>query len=92
MAAGGRRRGSGRKPGALNLAQRQAKDIASTVLRKVNHQQLWTELLASKDEKVRLDCLKYLTDRVHGKPAQSMAIIGDKDKPLQVIIRVLGPA
>lgn len=49
-------------------------------------------MLASKDEKVRLDCLKYLTDRVHGKPAQSMAIIGDKDKPLQVIIRVLGPA
>jgi hypothetical protein len=31
-----------------------------------------------------------MLDRILDKPAQSMQVLGDKDKPIEVVVRVLG--
>jgi hypothetical protein len=79
---GGKRAGSGRKPGSRNLAQKQAIDVAAAVLNSIDAEAKWLELLRSDDPKVVFDVMRYLTDRVCGRPSQTIA--GDKDKPLSI--------
>lgn len=56
-----------------------AKEIAATVLEKVGEIEIWEGLCTSKDEKIRLDAMKYLTDRARGKATQPVA--GDDTMP-----------
>jgi|WetSurMetagenome_2_1015567.scaffolds.fasta_scaffold578173_1 hypothetical protein len=71
---GGRIAGSGRKPGAKTLLKR---DPSIAILAKCDPEKIWTRLLNSKDDKIVLDALKYLSDRAWGKPMQVIA--GDSD-------------
>ena len=83
---GGKRQGAGRKP-KPKIELKANKGIASTVLATLggkyknvtlpSEQDLWFGLLLQKeDPRLRLDTLKYLTDRRDGKPAQGV-FVGD---------------
>lgn len=70
MARGGRRPGAGRKKGSHSAPQQAAIDIASQVLSSVDQVRIWKKLLASDELKIVFEVMKYLTDRVHGRPPQ----------------------
>lgn len=80
---GGARPGSGR-PAKPKVPQFANKGIASRVLASpasektgwTGEEQRWMELLNAKDERLRFDVQKYLTDRRDGKPAQGV-FVGD---------------
>lgn len=78
---GGKREGAGRRPGQRTKAQQAIIDVAGQVLKEVNAVEKWKALLTCGDAKVICDVMKYLTDRVHGKPAQR---IEGGDKPLTI--------
>ena len=70
MNRGGARLGAGRKPKPmLVLRKAQAVQILGTV----DEFELWRELLCCEDLRIRLDTLKYLTDRRDGKAPQTAA-------------------
>ena|SRR5258707_8662302 len=70
---GGKRAGAGRPPSTLKgIAKRLPGDSAALILAEINANQKWIALANSKDERIQLDTLKYLTDRAHGKPAQAV--------------------
>jgi hypothetical protein len=48
---------------------------------------MWNRYLDSEDDKVSLDCWKYLHDRVMGKPAQSLDL--NHGGEIEVIKRVV---
>ena len=48
----------------------------------INAKEKWIALLNCGDPKVIADVMKYLTDRVHGKPTQRLE--GNPDTPLTV--------
>lgn len=73
-----------RTKGSLNRINFVAVDIARRALAGVNQVQLWQRLIRSRDPRVALETLKYLTDRIAGKPAQM--IIGDPNRPVAVQI------
>lgn len=88
---GGARPGSGR-PAKPKVPQFANKGIASRVLAApankesgwTGEEQRWMELLNAKDERLRFDVQKYLTDRRDGKPAQGV-FVGDtreSERPL----------
>src|SRR5215472_8027401 len=55
----------GRKPiWAKNLPR----NMAAVVLKENSAKELWANLLNSSDERIRLETLRYLTDRLEGKP------------------------
>ena len=67
---GGARPGAGRKPKAI-------KDVikpldAALLLSNINAESKFGKLANSKDEKIQLDTLKYLTDRAYGKAQQTI--------------------
>lgn len=66
---GGARAGAGRKPKPITIVR---KATAEQVLAGIDETQAWTGILESKDMRVRLDALKYLTDRRDGKAAQAI--------------------
>src|SRR5262249_12379840 len=70
---GGRRPGAGRKKGGRNAAQLKIIDIAGQVLQEIDAKEKWKALLNCSHPKVILDVMKYLTDRVHGRPTQTAA-------------------
>jgi hypothetical protein len=82
MSRGGKREGAGRKPGP-QLPQVD-RGTASRVLAMPadvksgwpGEHARWMELLNAKDERLRFDVLKYLTDRRDGKPYQGV-FVGD---------------
>jgi len=74
MAHGGKRIGAGRKPGSHTAAQLAAMDVAANVLGAVDQVAIWKKLLRSRDQKLVLDVMKYLTDRAHGKPTQRQEV------------------
>jgi hypothetical protein len=69
---GGRRPGAGRKKGGRNAAQLKIIDVAGQVLQEIDAKEKWKALLNCSDPKVIVDVMKYLTDRVHGRPAQTI--------------------
>lgn len=88
MGYGGKRPGAGRKPGGRNVAQKQAIDIAASVLADIDAQKHWKALLTCGDNKVIADVLKYLTNRAHGMPRQFLENEHSGSVILQVITGV----
>lgn len=78
---GGKRNGSGRKPGARLKSTQIAIDVASQVLKEIDAVKVWKGLLTSGNPNVISDVMKYLTDRVHGKPRQ---VLEGGDKPISI--------
>jgi hypothetical protein len=70
---GGRRLGAGRKPTTIKgIAKKLPRETADLLLTEINANSKWIVLANSKDERIRLETLKYLTDRAYGKPRQSI--------------------
>ena len=59
-----------------------AAEVARRALASVNQEALWRKLLLHKDARIVMEALRYLTDRVAGKPAQM--VIGDPNRPVAV--------
>jgi hypothetical protein len=81
MTHGGKRAGAGRKPGARALVM-QAK--ADGILATVNEEKIWQRLLRSRNDRIVLDSLKYLTDRRDGKAVQAMELSGLEGGPMDL--------
>jgi len=72
MPRGGRRTpGPGKTLGRPRIPYA-SQGVASRVLRKAGELARWMGLLDAKDERLRFDVLRYLTDKRDGKPAQSV--------------------
>jgi len=90
MAKGGKRPGAGRK--AKPKLPFAAKAQAASVLNKLgghhgdkklpSEDDLWLSLVLGQDLRVRMDALKYLTDRRDGKAVQNINHL--HDKPIEV--------
>ncbi len=89
MALGGKREGAGRKPGSRTKLQQTAIDISASVLKSVDAEKVWQRLLTCDDNKVVADVMKYLTNRVHGMPAQMIA--GDPTRPIAIVLNFGAP-
>ena len=85
MPKGGRREGAGRPKGSLGKKKLATKDIAYEILRAEDEQKAWSELLHSKDERIRFESRKYLTDRAYGKAPQAIELQASIE-PWQVIV------
>ena len=86
---GGKRPGAGRKPSTLKgIARKLPKEIAEILLAEINAHQKWLDLADSKDERIVLDTLKYLSDRAYGKAPQAMEVTGPQGGPIQAAITV----
>ena len=85
---GGRRPSAGRKRGGRNAAQLKIIDIAGQVLQEIDAKEKWKALLNCSDPKVIVDVMKYLTDRVHGRPAQT--IQGNPEQPITIQLQWSG--
>ena len=59
-----------------------ARDISAGILERVDAMAIWLKLLRSKREKIVLESMIYLMDRVYGKPIQMVQ--GDPTKPLSI--------
>ena len=66
---GGRRPGAGRKTNASKLL---AAGFACNYWTLDAQEKHWKSVLGSKDERIRFEAGKYLTDRIWGKPAQAV--------------------
>jgi hypothetical protein len=82
MSWGGKRAGAGRRVGSGNRAKVVAVDIAREALASIDQIGEWQKLMHSKDEKIRLQALSYLTDRAYGKAQTSVNLQGDALKLL----------
>jgi hypothetical protein len=70
---GGRRPGAGRKPSTIKgIAKKLPRESAELLLAEINANSKWVVLANSKDERISLETLKYLTDRAYGKARQSI--------------------
>jgi hypothetical protein len=85
---GGIRKGAGRKSKASKLME--AGFVASWFTSEFQEIK-WKSLVGSKDERISLDAIKYLTDRLYGKAPQSLDLNHSSDQPLEVIVRRIGP-
>ena len=86
MAHGGAGRGQGRKKNSLSrvtpikaaLAHGKVEPIrratAEEILGKQDEMAIWGQLLTDDDPKVRLDAIKYLTNRRDGMPLQAIGL------------------
>jgi len=81
MSRDGARRRAGRKPKAMVLMR---KALAEQILGTVDEFDLWRELLTCDDLRIRLDTLKYLTDRRDGKAPQTA--VGGQMKIEKIIL------
>jgi hypothetical protein len=66
---GGRRPGAGRKSKATKLLEA---GFVCTYFGPLEQENFWKSMLDSKDERVRLDAGKYLTNRLYGRAAQAV--------------------
>lgn len=78
MPSGGKRAGAGRPTNPVRIVR---KVMAEEILGCVDEKALWGGLLSSEDERIRLDTLKYLTDRRDGKPRQTIEASAVVDAP-----------
>lgn len=85
---GGIRKGAGRKSKASRLME--AGFVASWFTAKFQEIK-WKSLVESEDERIALDAIKYLTDRLYGKAPQSLDLNHNSDQPLEVVVRRIGP-
>jgi hypothetical protein len=89
MPKGGKRLGAGRPKGSLNKVKLVATDIATQALESVDQVKAWRQLMQSKDERIRLEALKYLSDRAYGKASQAVNLQSDGND-LRVFVEVVG--
>src|SRR5690348_7197250 len=97
MAKGGARPGAGRPP--KRKIPFAPKSQAVSVLNKLGSEfhdqklptedELWLSMLIAKDLRIRLDALKYLTDRRDGKPAQNVEVTGKEGGPIPVVLHTI---
>lgn len=73
---------TGRPASAKTLA---ARFTAQQVMETIDTSAMWNKFLRSNDERISLDAWKYLNDRVHGKPAQSVDMT-TKGKEINAIV------
>ena len=72
---GGKRPGAGRKPSTLKgIAKRLPRESAELLLAEINANAKWVALANSRDERIQLEVLKYLSDRAYGKPRQDNTV------------------
>jgi hypothetical protein len=57
-------------------------DIAGQVLQEIDAKEKWKALLNCNDPRVIVDVMKYVTDRVHGRPTQT--IQGNPGQPITI--------
>ena len=69
-----------RPKGALNKINATAKSIALAALSSVDQVELWRKHLLNEDPRVSIAALTYLTDRVAGKPSQTVQ--GNPEQPI----------
>lgn len=95
MSRGGARPGAGRPKGKPLLIK---KDFALELLGKLKYEEEWESLFQPRtvldsdgnevqvdaDPKIKLEALKYLTDRAFGKAPQAVLIGGEGEKPLEI--------
>src|SRR6202035_1519623 len=81
MQHGGARLNAGRKPKAPVLVRQ---ILAAEILGSVDEVLLWQGLLGSENEKIKLEALKYLTDRRDGKAPQSMVVGPEDTRPVEM--------
>ena len=74
-----------RRKGALNKVNATAKSIALAALASVDQVELWRKHLLNEDPRVSIAALRYLTDRVAGKPSQ--VVKGDPDNPISITMQ-----
>jgi hypothetical protein len=79
---GGAMPGAGRKSNASKLL---AAGFIAPYFGAIEQERHWKSLLASDDEKIRMDAVKYLTDRLYGKAPQSMELKGEMDVVTRVV-------
>src|SRR5262244_1851583 len=84
---GGKRQGAGRKPGSVSAAktrlQQTAIDVAAQVLSEVDAVAVWKKLILQQDKpQVVASVMEYLTDRLHGRPAQTVQ--GNPEQPITI--------
>ena len=75
-----RRPGGGRKSNAQKLLD--AGFVASWFTSEFQ-QQRWNKLAASEDERISLDAMKYLTDRLYGKPRLQLDMDHQQNSPIE---------
>lgn len=86
---GGKRPGAGRKPSTVKgVVKRLPVETAELILAEIKANQKWVELSKSKDERVVLETLKYLTDRARGRPKQAIQHSGEDGGPIRTSITV----
>lgn len=86
MALGGKRPGAGRKSNASKLLQA---GFVATWFTAEFQEIKWKSLVESDDERISLEAIKYLTDRLYGKAAQAINL-EQPDGPLEVVVRHIG--
>lgn len=93
---GGTRINAGQKP---QWAKHLTRNTAAVVLKQVSAKEMWLELLGHKDAKFRFEVLRYLTDRLEGRPfvaenpnAKPAVNVLNQDNRLQIAIQQLVPA
>jgi hypothetical protein len=84
---GGKRPGSGRPKAAISILRR---DLSAEILAQANPRAIWDKLLKSADEKIVLDAVKYLSNRVYGMPTQAVTLGNPDGSPLTVTVRHIG--
>ena len=75
---GGARPGAGRKPKATVILRR---TMAAEILSAVDEIAVWQGLIQCGDYRVRLDAMKYLTDRRDGKAPQAVISVEARTVP-----------
>jgi len=82
---GGKRPGAGRKSNAKKFLE--AQFLCPWFTEKFQTGQ-WNSLLCDSDPNVRLNAMKYLTDRVYGKAKERVETTGDHQ--IELVIRRVG--
>src|SRR5262249_5331226 len=80
---GCRRVGAGRKPRTRTRLQQTAIDVAAQDLSEVDALAVWKKLILQQDKpQVVASVMEYLTDRVYGRPAQTVQ--GNPEQPVTI--------
>ena len=66
-------------------SKKKSKGMAEKALAAVDEAQLWQDLAATSDLRLRLSTLKYLTDRRDGKPRQAREVKDNQEQPIQLV-------
>ena len=82
---GGHRKGAGRKSKASKLLQ--AGFVANWFTEEFQEIK-WKSLAESEDERIVLEAMKYLTDRIHGKAKQAVEHSGPEGGPIRAAVTV----